>query len=104
MEGSTAAEMGNHSEVPLRLTKMVRMDQPGTSPILLNARQQTPTHEIYRTATPFLSTTQGAQYPLIKEYSLNGLRVPYIRFKVYSLIREYWTLWVPSPKVAYKPT
>ena len=39
-------------------------------------------------------STQRAQYPLIREYTLNyrGLRI--MIYKVYSLIKGYWALWV----------
>ena len=35
---------------------------------------------------------QSAQYPLIKEYSLNHNMTPLI-FKVYSVIKGYWAPW-----------
>ena len=34
-----------------------------------------------------------AQYPLIKEYSLNHNMKPYIIFQPYSFIKGYWALW-----------
>ena len=37
-------------------------------------------------------TSQRLQYPLIKQYALNH--------KVYSLIKGYWSLWVPDPELA----
>ena len=37
--------------------------------------------------------TQRAQYPLIREYTLNhNIKAP-ICFRVYSLIKGYWALW-----------
>ena len=37
---------------------------------------------------------QRHQNPLIKEYTLNLIRVPNIILKVYSLIKACWSLWV----------
>ena len=37
--------------------------------------------------------TQRLQYPLSKEYTLNHIRDPILYFKVYSLIKGYWSLW-----------
>ena len=39
------------------------------------------------------SVAQISQYPLIKEYTLNHNIQPLL-FKVYSLIKGYWVLWV----------
>ena len=43
------------------------------------------------------ASSQRLQYPyLIKEYTLNHIRDPIIVFKVYSLIKGYWSLWALS--------
>ena len=41
-------------------------------------------------------TTQTFQNSLIKEYTLNHNRDPYydLKFKVYSLIKGFWKVWV----------
>ena len=46
------------------------------------------------------------QIPLIKEYTLNYKRNPKIGFKVYSLTKGFWSLWVPAIEVqfTYKDT
>ena len=38
----------------------------------------------------------GLQYPLLKEYMPQMIIGPIIRFKRYSLIKGYWSLWVPG--------
>ena len=46
---------------------------------------------------PPVETMPRLQYPLIKEYTLKSLKIRIgilIRFKVYSLIKGYWSLWM----------
>ena len=52
----------------------------------------------------FGSTLQPSPFPhpypetLIKEYTLNPIGVPTIKFKVYSTIKGYWSPWVLAPQ------
>ena len=42
------------------------------------------------------SITQRAQYPLIKEYTVNHQGLHIMIYKLYSLIKSYWDLWVSA--------
>ena len=42
------------------------------------------------------SYTQSLQNPLFKEYTLNYNRIPNMIYKVYSLIKRFWRLWIES--------
>ena len=47
---------------------------------------------------PWRFCAQRLQNPLIKEYTLNLIGVPSL-FLVYSLIKEFWSLWVHVAEV-----